>query len=226
MSIVLFIPTRGRPEAALALAQTFDDTKNDESTELWFLCDSDDPAIADYLATGLPIAEGPRLAKGMGATLNRAAIRAVNDTEFDVVGFLGDDHRLRTHAWDSRVTLELNDRPGVAYGNDLIHGPNLPTAAFVSSALIRDLGYMLPPGLLHLYIDNFWLELGRATYLSYMSDVVIEHLHPIAQKAEWDEGYREVNSSEMQAHDHAEFQRYMREDWPTEKEKLVGSATV
>lgn len=224
MSIALLVPTRGRPGAAAALADTFRATTHRTTTELLFLVDDDDPELGTYCGSDLPISTGPRLAKGMGAALNRAAVAQATDC--DVVGFLGDDHRLRTVNWDVRVEQTLHENPGVAYGNDLIHGPNLPTAAFVSSDLIRTLGYMSPPGLMHLYIDNFWLELGRATSLHYLPDVTIEHLHPIAQKAEWDEGYREVNSGEMQAHDHAEFQRYMAQDWPAAKEKVLARSAA
>jgi hypothetical protein len=50
----------------------------------------------------------------------------------------------------------------------------------------------------HLYIDNYWLELaGAAGCLTYLPDVVIEHMHPAYGKAEWDESYRRVNSPEM-----------------------------
>lgn len=223
MSVTVVVPTRGRPKAARELALEFDATKMLESTSLLFAVDEDDPELPNYLVelAGLShlLAVAPRIR--MGPTLNRVAVQAAKDDPGGIVGFMGDDHRPRTIAWDQRATLALKDSPGVCYGNDLIHGPNLPTSVFVSSRCINQLGYMNPPGLIHLYLDNFWKELGHATNLTYLGDVVIEHLHPIAGKADWDAGYVEVNSGEMQEHDRLEFERFMAQDWPTEREKLV-----
>lgn len=214
--LITIVPTRGRPEAARALADEYARTKTGDDTDLIFGIDDDDPLRTEYAhhmigAPGAPLMRvGPRVR--MGPTLNHLATQWAS-RHFDVVGFMGDDHRTRTKGWDEDVIRVLQAEPGVAYGDDGIHGPNLPTAVWISASIIRSLGYMAPPGLTHLYLDNFWLELGRATNLHYLPHLSIEHLHPIAGKAEWDAGYVAVNSGEMQAHDHTEYQRYMREDW-------------
>jgi len=92
--------------------------------------------------------------------------------------------------------------PHVVYGNDLFQGANLPTAAFLNSSLVQALGYMAPPVLKHLYADNFWMGLGqRLGGLVYLDDVVIEHMHPIASKGTWDEGYTRVNASAVDTAD-------------------------
>jgi hypothetical protein len=63
----------------------------------------------------------------------------------------------------------------------------------MSSSIVQALGYFCPPGLIHMYLDNFWAELGRgANCLAYRGDVIIEHMHPLAGKAEVDAGYDEV----------------------------------
>lgn len=224
MTIRLIVPTRGRPDAARELSEAFSATAELGTTLLTFAIDDDDPQLPGYLKSipwgsdsRISHVVGPRLR--MGPTLNTEAITAARSSS--IVGFCGDDHRPRTRAWDTAVEGALLERPGVAYGDDLIHGPNLPTAAFVSSELIRRLGYMHPPALIHLYLDNFWLHLGTHTHLAYLPDVVFEHLHPIAGKAEWDSGYVEVNASNVQDHDRLEFDRYLQEDWPVDKERLA-----
>lgn len=228
MGILTIVPTRGRPKAAAELLAAYRDASVQSDTSILFAVDDDDPELRGYydlienLPDGFPMMLGPRLR--MGPTLNLWAERAATtwSGRYDIIGFMGDDHRPRTPGWDARVSDALRPTPGVAYGNDLIQGPSLPTAVFVSAQVIRRLGYIAPPGLTHLYLDNFWLELGHATTLLYLGDVVFEHLHPIAGKAEWDAGYIEVNSGGTQEHDRLEFERYMREDWPTEREKLSG----
>lgn len=221
--IKVLVPTRGRPQAAAQLLVEFEETVNRETTLLLFGVDLDDPQILEYrdLLPPRSYVLGPR--RRLGPTLNWMAIQAAI-TGCEIVGFMGDDHRPRTSGWDETVHArlgQLNSEPGVAYGDDLIHGPNLPTAAFVSASLVSKMGWMVPPGLVHMYLDNFWLELGRATRLHYMADVVFEHLHPLVGKAAWTPQYEEANG--WMGHDGAEYHRFMQEDWPSIRSWLQGS---
>ena len=119
----------------------------------------------------------------------------------DIVGFMGDDHRPRTVDWDLEISkaAHVANNKCVLYGNDLIQGANLPTAVAMTTDIIKALGYFCPPGLMHLYLDDAWREIGREVgKLLYMPQVIIEHCHPIAKKGvEWDDGYREVNSGQQ-----------------------------
>jgi hypothetical protein len=110
---------------------------------------------------------------------------------------------------------------GIAYGNDLLQGERLPTAAFMTSDIIRTLGWMCPPTLEHLYIDNAWLELGRAMgRLRYLPDVVLEHLHPDAGKAQQDQTYAEANHPDRDRRDKAAFEAWRRDGLPRDLELL------
>lgn len=215
MSIRLIVPSRGRPQACVQLAAAFRETIKGHTTTLEFALDNDDPLLGEYQLQLGEIGEiwsvGPRVR--MGPTLNREANIAVR-CGWSIIGFMGDDHRPRTSGWDLRVEQELGSLDstlGVAYGDDLVHGQNLPTAAFVSATLIYRLGYMAPPELLHMYLDNFWKLLGEATSLHYMSDVVFEHLHPIAGKAQWSDQYAEVNA--LMEPDRERYERYLQTEW-------------
>lgn len=200
MRAIYLVPSRGRPLNARRLAAHWS-TVTTGDTRLQFCLDDDDPELGRYEDQLLDRAldgdrfgftVGPRLR--LGPTLNHHAITAI--VNYDAVGFMGDDHLPRTPGWDVELTRSLEPRPlGVVYGNDLVHGPGIPTAALLSSRLIAAVGFMCPPGLVHMYLDNFWKDLGTATgQLWYRHDVVIEHLHPIAGKADWDDGYAEVNA--------------------------------
>jgi hypothetical protein len=82
----------------------------------------------------------------------------------------------------------------------------------MSTEVVRALGHMAPPTQRHLYIDNYWRDLGRAAgCLTYLPDVVVEHVHPVAGKAAVDDGYRRVNAPEMYQRDAAAYEMYMRE---------------
>lgn len=176
-------------------------------------------ALEDWEGPGdLMLTAGERV--GMCGTLNQIATDHASD--YFAIGFLGDDHRVRSMGWDRAVISTLMSMgSGVCYGNDLIHGEALPTAVFVTSDIIEALGYMAPPALRHLYLDNAWKALGEALdAITYLPDVVIEHVHPIAGKAAWDEGYIRVNDADTQEHDRVEFERWAEHDLPDAVERI------
>lgn len=77
-------------------------------------------------------------------------------------------------------------------------------------------GHMVPPGAVHLFLDDAWLALGRALgAITYLPDVVVEHVHPIAGKAQWDAGYAECNTDALMDADRAVFERWQAETLPT-----------
>lgn len=207
MSLAVIVPSRGRPENCHRLAEAFTATTAGP-TDLYVVFDPDDPRRADYEAADFPwlmLEDRMRL----GPTLNHVAEGLAH--AYDAIGFLGDDHLPRTVGWDARILAEL-DRlsTGLAYGNDLLQGERLPTAVFMTADIIRALGWMCPPGLTHLYLDDSWLALGRALgAISYLPDVIIEHLHPIAGKAAPDAGYAEANTPDLWAHDEAVYRQWL-----------------
>ena len=100
---------------------------------------------------------------------------------------------------------------GLVYGNDLLQGEHLATAVGMTGNIVKALGGMTPPNMINLYLDNFWMKLGNDLgALRYLPNVVIEHLHPIAGKAEWDEGYRAVNAEDVYSADEVEFWKYIQ----------------
>jgi hypothetical protein len=220
--LVVLVPSRGRPQNIVDLIHAWQITC--ATAQLVVIVDDDDPCLLDYQAIALTphrdwfllYVQSPRR---LGPTLNYWCLEFLHN---DIIGFMGDDHRPRTLYWDEKIAAALSDRPGVAYGNDLLQGENLPTAWFMSTVLIDALGYMVPPGLIHLYMDNFVKELGtNLDALTYFNDVVIEHMHYLNGKAELDEGYARVNAPEMYAHDQRVFNNYMRFDFKEALERCM-----
>jgi hypothetical protein len=212
--LLVIIPSRGRPETVTPLASEFFDNSN-AGAELLFATDDDQESYPAY--PGVRFRRGPRLR--MCGTLNAAAVEEADD--YNYIGFMGDDHRARTVGWDSHI-IEALQTHNIVYGNDLLQGENLPTAVFMRSEVIRKLGFMAPPCLIHLYLDNFWLALGRATSIKYLPDVIIEHMHPAIGKAEWTDSYREVNDQELYQRDERAFNHYMDAHFEDDLRKLNG----
>jgi hypothetical protein len=211
--LITIIPTRGRPGTVAPLALTFETTCTAD-TQLVFAVDSSDPDLLAYAEEIAPtsailwINQGERT---MVAALNSAAKMAVNDPDVAAVAFMGDDHRPRTRGWDRRYLDELHHLgAGIVYGDDLLQHVRIPTQVAISANIIRALGRMAPPTLTHLFVDNYWRDLGvGAGCLRYLPDVVVEHMHPYAGKADWDAGHRRVNDHTMYAHDQAAYGTYV-----------------
>jgi hypothetical protein len=144
----------------------------------------------------------------MVATLNHVAARVARSRFVTHIGFMGDDHRIRTPGWDAEL-MKSAGPVGVAYADDLNDAVDLPTSVVLGANIVRRLGYMAPPALGHLYVDNFWRELGLSLgRLDYRPDVVIEHMHPTTGKAEWDAQYERVNSDAQFDRDEAAWVAY------------------
>lgn len=218
--MLYIVPSRGRPGNIRELLETWEATR--QHANLWICVDNDDPHVDEYSKIKLPpwaaTWVGPR--KRLGPTLNdytATYCEALHGgpRQTDIIGFMGDDHRPRTPQWD-RIIYEtvINRGTGVYYGNDLLQGPALPTAVAMTGDIIGALGYMSPPGLIHLFLDNAWKDIGKATRLNYLPNVVIEHMHPVAKKAEWDAGYTEVNANQQYVTDGEAYRAWFAaSDW-------------
>jgi len=212
VSILVLCPSRGRPEKARELRESFDDTTTSGYADLLFITDEDDETRKEYPDLKTTIHRGR---PGMVDALNEVAMRAVKvGRKYKYLGFVGDDHRFRTRGWDMAIFDNMERRGGgFAYGNDLLQGENLPTAVFVSTEIVQQLGYFSPPKLAHLYVDDSWKYLGDgADCLYYFPDIIIEHMHPFNGKAEWDEGYRRVNDTGVISADRFAYEEWLRVD--------------
>lgn len=210
------VPSRGRPDNVKRLAEAF--KKTEANSDLWVVIDDNDwdrktyEKNAEEYDYGYLVIENN--ASGMCAPLNKAVEILMDDTQYDhynYFAFMGDDHCPKTLYWDYILTLAIpHPRNGISYGNDLFQGGNLPTACFMNREIVERLGGMVPPKFKHLYVDNFWHKLGTDIGgLYYKPDVIIEHLHPVAQKSKMDVNYARVNSQEMYDHDRQIYEEYI-----------------
>lgn len=225
--LVVIVPSRGRPETVAGISATVDATCGAD-TEALFVVDSDDPARPAYFDAVAAAGERVDIKTGdhrnMVEALNKVAWSLAAAERFAplAVGFMGDDHRPRTQGWDQAYLDALRELgTGIVYGDDLLQGERLPTQVAMTSDIIRALGHMAPPTLTHMYVDNYWLDLGRAAgCIRYLPDVVVEHMHPFAGKGLMDEGYARVNDQRMYAVDRAAYSRWRCMSMPAEAAKV------
>ena len=223
--LLVIIPTRGRPQAIPEIIQAWDDTG--ATADVLFAVDTDDHELAAYKKHAAAYKGDERVRFTFGkrrrlvGTLNAQAVKAAKTYRF--LAFMGDDHRPRPAAmpWDARIRECLSGGPGIVYGNDLLQGEKMATAVAMTSDIVQTLGYMAPPAMVHLCVDLVWVAWGKEMQrITYLDDMVIEHLHPAAQKAHMDSGYEECNSPERAALDSAAYHTYMQGDFMVDSDKL------
>lgn len=229
-SLCVIVPSKGRPENASRLLHAANETAGDELEQLAFAIDPGEEKAAEYRAV-IPedgeseawgwasVVEVEAQPQRAGPVLNALAARYV--ARCDYLGFMGDDHLPRTRYWDEHLVAALNGRPGVAFGDDLNPDNHLPTAMVVSADIVRSLGYMGPPPLEHLYLDDFWTLLGESVgNLAYCPDVVIEHMHFTRGKAPYDEHYQANNDVRQYNRDEIAYQQFLAGQWPGDLARL------
>lgn len=208
--MILLVPSRGRPERAATMALSAIGTATDEMRVI-LIVDADDPTLDEYLKLDsferIVVMVMPEQI-GYTASLNAVA-RDLWDQDV-ILGAFGDDVLFRTAGWDRKVAEALA-KPGIAYGDDLIHGQNHPSAVWMSSIIARTLGWLALPATTHQWADDAWKRLGQkiSTHLDnrfhFLPDVIVEHMHPAVEKAEWDDTYRAVFDSERAKRDYDGF---------------------
>jgi hypothetical protein len=198
--LLVIVPSRGRPQNVKRLIEAMGQTCTADTTLLLGL-DRDDRCKTDYLNLPLGL-DPPRLLRvtvesdlrGVVPWINHLAVEEMNNYRF--IGTLGDDNLPRTDGWDTEI-IEALERQPFAFADDLHPGRqpgSLACHIFMRAEVIRKLGYMGPPSLAHMYVDNVWHAWGEACGMEFLKDTIIEHLHPSAGKAESDEGYGEADS--------------------------------
>jgi hypothetical protein len=226
--LVVITPSRDRPRQLNELAHAVWETTSGR-VDVLGLVDDDDPQRAAYMALSCDIWTGPRRSLSAwtnfaaGNLLDFAAGNLLDGNGYRYLASLGDDHRPRGQDWDLRLieAIEALDGPGIAYGNDLLQGQHLPTAWVVSAEIVRAVGWMMLPTCQHLFVDTAILELGRAAdRITYCPDVIIEHLHPVAGKAPWDDSYRESNAAARYEADRAAFEAWKRDGLASDAAKV------
>lgn len=218
---LVIIPSRSRPESIERAVKAL--KENSIISDICVAIDDDQADLYPRL-DGVIYEVNPRLR--MNGTLNLVANKYAD--KYETIFFMGDDHLPSTHQWDHFLAGAIASKGyGLAYGNDLFQGKNLATAVMMSTNIIRSFGFMAPPKLVHLFMDNFWMLLGMdLNAIWYFDDVIIEHLHFLAGKSQVDAGYIENNSNEVGLADRQELARYMETDYQADLARFKESVGI
>lgn len=232
MSVVIVMPSRGRPERAAAALEAIRMTAVRVDTSVVLAVDADDPAWDAYARivgqrqllagpeTTLLTLRGEETGNLTRAT-NTVSMRIAEHDPTAIIGNLGDDQLAKTPGWD-RIVAEALEQPGLVYGDDLFQGERLPCGGiFISASIVRALGWYALPACDHLFIDNAWLDIGRGLgRIRFLPEVVFEHVHPLAGKADWDEGYERANNQAAVDHDRTAYEWWRVHEYRADVERV------
>lgn len=221
------MPTRSRPQAALEAHNSFVSTAGSEVDVVWVL-DGDDSAIDGYLEAVDTVKSRYYITVGNMVERTNKAVKILADT-YDVLGWSADDNRCRTTRWDSILAGYVSKGAKEVQAWDgngpRASSPNSGSSAatFMTSGMIKALGWMALPGSEHLYIDNAFdtlrSRLGESAV--FANDIIIEHMHPALDKGIWDDQYTGIHRSENYAHDQAAYQKWVEEDLDNDVRKVL-----
>jgi hypothetical protein len=113
------------------------------------------------------------------------------------LGLIGDDCIPETAAWD-RLLVEALDGGNMISCDDAWQAPRrIGNCWVMSGELVRAVGYIFPPGLQHLFVDDLWEQIGRgAGCWAVRMDVLVRHKHVLKGEAPPDATHRFVYGSD------------------------------
>jgi hypothetical protein len=204
---VILLPSRGRSHRIDECLESL--LENTVASDI-IICLDEDDAASYTRVDGVEYHIGPKPTRiGLNEKLNRMLPLIVD--KYDYIMWAADDTVAKTPGWDARLVAAIQNIPlGISYPNDLLQGKNLPSnGTCFDSRIPRALGYLAPPTLFHLYMDNFWRLLGTELgTLVYCEDIILEHNHYVNKKAPTDNTYKTINSQEMYSLDSSAFNDY------------------
>lgn len=206
--MVLLVPSR-RPAGVARLINSLLDTCHGE-THLVIGVDEDDPAREQYPVPWIGAPFRYEVHPGLRqvvAWINHLAVTYA--PHYDAVGTVGDDNVFLTPGWDLAVADALGRTP-FAFGNDLYPRPpgSLCCHIFCRSEVVKRLGFLGPRCLRHMYVDPVWMAWGKAAGITYLNEVIIEHLHYTNGKSPYDLSY--AASSGFMGPDQEAYRQYCR----------------
>lgn len=149
-----------------------------------------------YSALKLPLGWNFRLTEGetQGDKI-REVWAEVKDCAW--LGLIGDDCVPETPQWDRRLVAHL-ERSLIVSCDDGWQAPKrLGNCWIMAGELTRALGYIFPPGLHHLFVDDVWETIGReAGCWRCDMDIRVAHRHVLNKQAEADDTHRLVYGSD------------------------------
>lgn len=199
--ISLLLPTRKRPKK---LAETIESVRATAENIPEILCyvsdcdDSYDRLITESKYDDFPWSGFVKFIRGPRVIMSDLWNVLVPHARGDIFMLCADDVLFRTPGWDVEIEkafAAVPDRILLAYADD--GGPNgkaFATLPFVSREWVDAVGYFTGPGFSADYSDTWPNDVAEMVGRKKFVPVLIEHMHWMWEKAQYDEVYAENQS--------------------------------
>lgn len=215
------LPSRGRPDACRELLANM--VANGMTAGGVIGVNEDDRCRARYEALDLPSGWDllwlPSETLGMAAAVRTAFAQNPGLAWY---GVIADDNDVETPDFEHRLA-EAAGEWGIASGNDLwqarkdIRESRMQGAIIFGGELLRALGWIVPEGFLHLYLDDVWETVGRRLNCwRVLMDVMTPHNHPLRLGSAMDETTSRVNEAGVYAADGTRFKGWLSDEAHTD----------
>lgn len=112
--------------------------------------------------------------------------------QYEIVGLMGDDIRMRTPGWDKLVYDKMHGKILQLWGQDGMFNDQIPTHPFISSKVFLALGFIILPTIHHYHGDMVLKDvMWGAGRQEYCPELYTEHVHYMCGKSENDAVYQE-----------------------------------
>lgn len=135
------------------------------------------------------------------------------------VNLLNDDHVIKTKEWDKKLISKLDGTNFVTCNDNWMSPRKAAGATVFSMKLLETVGIPIyPNGMQHLFIDDLWEGIGRATGCWEIDhSVLIEHHNQLKTPDRRDDTFHEVygrgpdmTQHPLWQHDYAVYQNFIR----------------
>ena len=147
----------------------------------------------------------------LGPKLNAAVKERPNEEWY---GILNDDHLPKTLNWDVML-VECLLRQQMVWPQDN-YGDRISTPVFRGD-LVRQLGWISPPGINHFYIDDVHELIAECLGCYRLECVTVSHEHVNAGRMPRDRTWAERPNNET---DRRAFLGWCKEEWPLIRKRL------
>lgn len=191
--LAILVPVKGRPHRVEPLLESIRAATPD--VRVLFICDPDDVAEQAALeAAGADIISfagnyGAKINEGVRQTTEQLLFTGADDLHFHPGWF----KRARALIRGRIQVIGTNDlcNPRVMAGNHSTH--SLVTRTYAELGTIDEPGKLLHEGYEHEFVDDEFVQTAiKRGAFDFAADAVVEHLHPMVDKAPMDDIYAEI----------------------------------
>jgi len=220
--ILCICPTRERIKKCSRMLESFNATKSGY-IDLVFCVDQDDPNIEEYVDL-LEDEFYLVIEKQQSITELFNLVAGKIKPDYEIYHTANDDFVYHTKGFDKMVVDSFkHNGSGVYYGDDKYWGRGMAVGPFITSDLVRAVGWLQMPTLMHLCNDTVWTTIADTLQrLYYLPEVVIEHIHPETQGVERDVTSKRVNAPEVYKSDYLSFFQWKKFRMEGDVEKCRG----